>query len=556
VDSPIASFCGLNEATQVFGGTLKYEARGPNPNLTDWGPLVSIVAQGFLVVSARVPSPGQLILIDATFTGSDGSYSLRVPAAPQASDGLLFLAAGANPDRTLGFLVADPDVAAGTYIPGGAPPSPRVWSWNAGLVGLPSGTVLTIAEGTGSGAARVFDYLRYVYNSSFARWPGAPRQPLIVWLGYGVGWTCGACQAMQPIRTLGSSFGGQVWMADGLDEEYWADSVTAHELGHWIMGTFGRVIGEGGQHCIGAASAPGLALSEGYATWFSSDARQDPVYVDKQGGTMFWADISQRTASNSLWPAPQPGQGVLQDIYEEEVSADLWSLSQVQGLGRAPLDAALASARMRVPPFERGYTRHVWAIGQACQRVNIQDTGESTTCLADFLDALRCEGVASGAIDLATQPAQRYPYPSQSPLCRNAPGSPATLTVRPMGTPATIGGPLRLHAEVVRHGSWPYPIDLEFHLPAGITPVAGSARTRLAQATSPGVSAADLDLDVPAIPLADVVVTADSQGPGAGFHAEARYRFGRPEPSVMLPAANGPRIVTPLGDLGRAVPIR
>ena len=82
------------------------------------------------------------------------------------------------------------------------------------------------------------------------------------------------------------------------------------------------------------------------------------------------------------------------------------------------IDTALASSRMTSPPFSRGYTRQNWDTDdRTCARINIEDTGESTTFFGDFLDALRCGGVARATIDAVTEPGTRYPYPSGSPLC-------------------------------------------------------------------------------------------------------------------------------------------
>jgi hypothetical protein len=220
------------------------------------------------------------------------------------------------------------------------------------------------------------------------------------------------------VTRFGTRFSAQIFMPGGSDQGYWADSVTAHELGHWVMFTFGRSVGEGGRHCVGVPSAPGLAWSEGWATWFSSDARGDAVYVDKQRGTMFWLDVSDRSTSGSPWPRPVASRGLGQDVYENEVTSMLWNLSATQGVGRAPVDAALASARMTEAPFERGYTRHTWDTDGSCARFNISDTGESTTQFADLLDALECGGVTRTQIDAATQPQTRFPFPSASPRCR------------------------------------------------------------------------------------------------------------------------------------------
>lgn len=56
------------------------------------------------------------------------------------------------------------------------------------------------------------------------------------------------------------------------------------------------------------------------------------------------------------------------------------------------------------------------------------------------------------------------------------------------------------------------------------------------------------------VPAADLTLVADAQGTGWGAHAEAPYRFGRPEPTPQGPAAAGPNIIVGGIDLGPAVP--
>ncbi len=421
IESSLGDFCGSGGGTTtMLTGRVTYQRRGPNSGRTDWGALSDAPGVGFTIASARV-SGGTTTFLDSQVTGANGAFSLRVPTAPTANDFVIVYASGTRTDGRLSFVVADPRHTPRTaaYPIDGTIASPAVWSWSWRTDGVSEGDTLRIIENAGSGAARVFDYLRYVYSQSDQRWPGVAKDPLIVWLGMGVEWECGACQWPVPTTRFGTRYGAQIFIGGGDDDGFWSDAVTAHELGHWIMFTFGRSVGEGGRHCFGVVSAPGLAWSEGWATWFSSDARDDPEYVDKQGGTMFWLDISDRSTSGSAWPRPQAAKGLLQDTYENEVSAMMWRLSEGQGLGRAPLDAALATSRMTVGPFERGYTRQTWDThDMTCARINIEDTGESTLFFADFLDALRCNGTSKATIDAVTEPATRYPYPSGSPICR------------------------------------------------------------------------------------------------------------------------------------------
>lgn len=419
-DSALGAVCQSTSGTVQLSGRVMYELRTPNSNRTDWGTPIDVPAQGFLVRSLRNVG-GSVTYYDTqvtSYTAEDGGrFTIEVPASPTANDFIIVYAIGQQTSGALSFVVADPRLSAGAHMVEDQIPSPAAWSWSWRTDSLSDGDMLRITQPQGAGAARVFDYLRYVYNSSDERWAGQSKDPLVVWLGLNVTWSCGACQWGIPTTQFGTRFTSQIFMPGGADQSYWSDSVTAHELGHWVMGTFGRSIGEGGTHCIGSASGPGLAWSEGWATWFSADARSSSLYLDKQNGALFWLDLAGRDTSGSSWPRPTANKSLNQDIYEFEVSAMMWELSANQGVDQSAFDSALSSPRMTVAPFARGYTRHTWDVN-GCTRVHISDTGESTPHFADYLDALRCGGVSRAAIDAATEPASRYPYPSGSPKCR------------------------------------------------------------------------------------------------------------------------------------------
>jgi hypothetical protein len=534
IASPLGDFCGLNEPTHALGATLRYEVRGPNPTLTDWGPLFPVNAPGFLVLSVRELQDGSLVPIDAALTGAAGDFSVEVADVPTATDFVLAIAAQAGGDGQFAVALLNPELPPSSvpYDTDLTIANPRLWFWTWASAGVAQGQVLTITEAMGSGAARVFDYLRYVFANTAVRWPGRPRLRLIAWLGGGVSWSCGACFSQRLTNQLGTWFGGQIWLNGGPEQEYWADSVTAHELGHWTMASYGHPVGEGGPHTIGQPATPGLAWSEGYATWFSSDARQDSLYFDKQptpqGSATFWLDIADRGTSGSPWPRPVAAAGLYQNIYENEVSAMMWNLSATQGLTHGPLDQALASPRMTIPPFLRGY---------------VTPYGQNTTFFADFLDALVCAGTPAPSVDVATDPLVHYPYPSTSPLCSLAPRPPVTVRLDVLRGKPALGSRMSLRASVVRNDPWPFPISLSFQAPSN-----AAASARLSADT------ADLELDLTTVPTDDLVVVAESRSRAAGFRAEARYRFGRPEPVASAPRRSGPSMH--LGALDLGPPIR
>jgi hypothetical protein len=102
---------------------------------------------------------------------------------------------------------------------------------------------------------------------------------------------------------------------------------------------------------------------------------------------------------------------------------------------------------------------------------------------------------------------------------------------------------MSLRASVVRNDPWPFPISLSFQAPSN-----AAASARLSADT------ADLELDLTTVPTDDLVVVAESRSRAAGFRAEARYRFGRPEPVASAPRRSGPSMH--LGALDLGPPIR
>jgi hypothetical protein len=318
-------------------------------------------------------------------------------------------------------------------------------------MGVPADGILRITEASGSGAAHLFNQVGEYSRALSMTYGGATPLPFVVWFEYGTDWDCGICVSPDPVTvTLGGStfpFIEQGYVPGGtVNRRYFADGVLGHEWGHWIMESYGRSPGEGGPHGVGIPSFPGLAWSEGWATWLSSDQRQSPIYYDVQGnGIAFYLDISQRlyrvpsvvdagvaadatAPSRPEWPRPAArlsdgtAAPMLQFQDENDVSAILYDLGD--GGMSNQLYRALAAPRMTQTTmingqalFERGYTRRQWS-GGAPPYMDVVNTGIAAPFLADFLDALNCAGYPRDRIDRATVPMTFYPYPSSTPLCR------------------------------------------------------------------------------------------------------------------------------------------
>jgi hypothetical protein len=76
----------------------------------------------------------------------------------------------------------------------------------------------------------------------------------------------------------------------------------------------------------------------------------------------------------------------------------------------------MASEALQGPEFGREYTSTSWTMSR-CVASNLEETGLASPILADYLDALVCNGVSGAIVDAATEPASHYPYPSSSPRC-------------------------------------------------------------------------------------------------------------------------------------------
>jgi hypothetical protein len=412
--SALGAFCADTATTTGYTLTIQYEARGPNSDITDWSPTTVVrPAADVLVVGYR----GNTI-IDAQTTDASGRVTVQIPAVPQADDRVLgFLMRPSTDGKSYVLAVAQPDLPDGVSSYKSAPgTNPSWWTWSIDPRTNPSGSTLLITEALGSGAVRLYDYLRHSYAFANAQYGGTGKT-LVAWLRMNTSWDCGSCFAPSTTVVSGLSFDASMFIsANATDRTYWSDPVTAHEFGHWVMASYGYSPNEGGRHCLAVPTFPGQAWSEGWATAFSSFVRNDSVYYDKQSGAMFWFDLALRHYSGTrVWQRPVASDGLFQRMDENDVAAMVWQLALDPAVGRSSVLSALTTRRLTAPPFGRGYTRRSW--DQSCPPLEYNPTTESVPMFADYLDSLVCQGAPATAIDNATNPTQCYPYPSNAPIC-------------------------------------------------------------------------------------------------------------------------------------------
>jgi hypothetical protein len=273
----------------------------------------------------------------------------------------------------------------------------------------------TITEAEGSGALNIYRWIDYGLLRT-ANGISPSQHSLIVYWNPETGTpSCGAC-------FCGPSCGGgkvkygdgpndvdqyDSWIAlggpsnDGSTE--WARAVISHEFGHYVMMNYSASPGEGGPHYVAAASKPGLAYSEGWATSFGMTNVGSPVYIDQQDGTFFWVDLSKYDYSGGPLEKPDPNGAIDQYINENVVAGMIWKLWVDQSLdpdgrnlGDDKIFATLTNPKLVDGTYNRGYYK---------------------VDLVDFLDSAICSGSAT-VEDVAsvTGPAQ-YPYNPAAKPC-------------------------------------------------------------------------------------------------------------------------------------------
>jgi hypothetical protein len=380
---------------------------------------------------------------------------------------------------------------------------------------------LRITRAQGSGAAVTFEHLGRAVREAETRY-ARTGYSLLAWQGVDVSWSCGACFSVTPTQRFAQGFTSQISMFGGAeDESYWSPSTITHEAGHWAMASYGISPREGGTHYLNTPESPGLAWSEGWATWYGAALRNDPVLVSKQRGFMFWFDIgARRLSSGRPWALPSATGALNQPIAENEVSAILWALAPAP---RNAVYAGLNAARMTRSPFLRGYRN---------------PQGANVPYLPDFLDALRCAGVSADAVTAAARP---YPYPAAMPLCGAMDEAPP-LTVSFRDEPASdvgrtgVSGELRRVVATITAGvTLDAPIRLRVVPPPGARVLAGGGAFEMAD-VRPGVTVERaVTLVFAGAPSGELRVEAEVEVEGFGLHGAARWAFDGRAPQAATP---------------------
>jgi len=162
--------------------------------------------------------------------------------------------------------------------------SDKYWSFGFGPVcdgatctTTDMGTQL-ITEAEGSGAVHIYQWIDYGMFRVNGFIPTVNPLTMAVFWEPGNAFDCGNCFAPPQMGGASVTFDTANGLIDHYDSSinisgtedtpsHWGRTTISHELGHWITQSYSKSPGEGGQHFVDAASLPGLAFSEGWATF-------------------------------------------------------------------------------------------------------------------------------------------------------------------------------------------------------------------------------------------------------------------------------------------------
>lgn len=377
--------------------------------------------------------------VGSALTGPDGCFdtSLTEPATESTVVYIYTIDFDADNQPVIG-LVRNTDPSVQTHT------SNEYWHWSSlgdtkcnmapakvtpGADGKHTMETMTIPEACGSGAIRIFQWVRYAMlrtgpgTSKIAATNTKKQDSVAIFWEPGVKSDCGSCflgknngQAVitpAPETTDHYTTLMQFSGSEGYPS-HWSYSAQSQMAGLWTLSTYGRMSGEGGQHFLTKPSKPGVAFNFGWATAFAQrntsvtaddtgqTAEYDPLYIDTQAGTTFWVDISKLEASNGTIQMPDATQGIDQPINEFVVASMIWRLWQPQaagegayrGLGDEKIFQALTSPRV-TGSSNRGY---------------------ETLDLIDLFDAASCTKAASNEDIDAVSKQVSFPWDA-SPTC-------------------------------------------------------------------------------------------------------------------------------------------
>jgi hypothetical protein len=167
------------------------------------------------------------------------------------------------------------------------------------------------------------------------------------------------------------------------DPDVYDDWTIAHEYGHFVMQVLGTSGLPGGDHQLDQRAEPGLAWSEGWATWFATQVLQGSTYIDLTAGSA--STVYDIETLPSVVPLGNEGRKLEGNVGEAVISAVLLDIAD-------DLDEPKDTISLR--------DQSAWYVFRYPMRSGKTDRGASGADLVDFLDMWICADLGDvGASD-------------------------------------------------------------------------------------------------------------------------------------------------------------
>ena len=258
-------------------------------------------------------------------------------------------------------------------------------------------------------------------------------------------------------RYCGSCYNnGTIWLGGGAeDEDEYDDHIILHELGHHVMNRYSHDDSPGGSH-NGDRTNPLLAFSEGFATFFSSLVREDPLYID-----VLATEI--RVENLEFYPE-QRAYGTSNGTMTGEVSEDLVSsvMWDLYDRGVEPWD-----------DFSRNEVIVTSPVFKYIPGSSFADRGVRGVDFVDYLDGWFCLGYgAQSAVESIAITHREFPYDFAGPVNCPKPRAPLKVALKLLGI-AAVGRDLPVRLTVTTEAPAPW-LKLIFRLPPHLELMSGS----------------------------------------------------------------------------------
>jgi hypothetical protein len=390
-----------SEAGQTFQikGTLLYEYRPVREDRKGYDAPTLDTGKGLIALAYDGDE-----YLGGTYTSEDdGTFAIEVPKKPTAATSLYFFPMLYDEGGVPQFAVAVPETLSYANLKSKAYYAFGRTTGEALDVGQ-----IVVTEAEGSGAIYIHQWVLYSILQLRLMAPEAkPFNVLALWAP-GKKFDCGngTCYAPRGWGATvdygsGKDFYEGALLIAGTDDtpHQHSASVILHEFGHYTMDAYSRSPGEAAPHSLSMLEPPGMAWSEGWATYLGQGMMQTPLYFDKQEGTVWWYNVDKPYFKA---PKPDPSGPMDQKLGEANVSHMLWHLDDT-------VDEGWDKSNLQMP-----------AIVQAFVSPRVKDKslnrGYKTVDFVDFLDALRCNGAPSSGV-LSVTKNEGFPY-DDKPVCK------------------------------------------------------------------------------------------------------------------------------------------